>query len=59
MNAVRFYTIIHFLRGITQERGPFKTYEEAVDAGESEREHHRHRPLYYTVEKRFVYPQSN
>ena len=59
MSAARFYVIIHFLRDSAQERGPFKTYEEAVDAGESERERHRHKPQYYTIEKRFVYPQSN
>lgn len=59
MSAARFYAIIHFLRGITQEAGPFRTYEEAQAAGESERERHRHKPLYYTIEKRFVYPQNS
>ena len=55
MTEIQYFTVIYFLRGITQEHGPYQTRDEAIAKGETERDHHRHKPIYYKVEERFVY----
>lgn len=55
MTATRYYAVVHFLSGITQELGPYLTYMEAVEAGNAERKGQRHRPLWFEVKKRFLY----
>lgn len=58
MIVTKYYCIVHFLKGITQESRPFKTYEAAVSAGEEELRRHKHyrgigSAEYFVVEKRF------
>lgn len=55
MTDVRYYAVVYFLSGITQELGPYLTYMEAVEAGNAERKGQRHRPLWFEVKKRFLY----
>jgi len=54
----RYYAIVHYHKGITQESRGFRTYERAVAAGEAELERHTLRrgigaAEYFTIEKRF------
>lgn len=55
MIDVTYFAVVVFLYGVEREVGPYRTYEEAMAAGEEEGKRHRHRPLHFRIEKHFEY----
>lgn len=54
----KYYCIVHYRKGITQESRGYRTYERAVAFGEGELERHTLRrgigaAEYFVIEKRF------